>query len=255
MARRASRSFLASGTSRIAVKGNPDGKHGLSASGISYVNRMIGTLIAPACAFFLAAWRVDIPQAWAYFGLFALLGLSNITLLALCNRDLLNERGKAHADLHRADRVITPLYLLFTHAIAPVAAGIEVGRLHAGYQRAAPVVVGIALLVLAGALENWATYMNRFYERGIRLQKDRHQVVVTQGPYSVIRHPGYLSYLMRFAALPLTLGSGYAIIPIAAGLLLIVIRTYVEDTMLMGNLPGYQEYARKVRYRLLPPLW
>jgi protein-S-isoprenylcysteine O-methyltransferase Ste14 len=227
----------------------------LSASGISYVNRMVGTSIAPACAFFTLAWRVDIIQAWVYFGLFVLLGLSNIALLARYNMELLNERGKTQADVHRSEKVITPLFLLFTHVIAPAVAGIEVGRLHTEHQHVITMGAGIALLVVAGLLENWATYVNRFYERSIRLQTDRHQTVVSNGPYSFVRHPGYLSYILKFAALPLALGSVYAIIPIAAGILVMAIRTKVEDTLLMGNLPGYKEYARKVRYRLFPPLW
>jgi protein-S-isoprenylcysteine O-methyltransferase Ste14 len=64
-----------------------------------------------------------------------------------------------------------------------------------------------------------------------------------------------LSYILRFAALPLALGSVYAIIPVAAGILVMVIRTNVEDTLLLGNLAGYKECAQNVRYRLLPPLW
>jgi protein-S-isoprenylcysteine O-methyltransferase Ste14 len=224
-------------------------------SGISYINRMVGTSMAPACVFFLAAWRVDLIQAWVYFGLFMALSLTNIALLVKCNMELLNERGKSQTDVHGADKIIVPLYLLFTHVISPAVAGMEVGRLHAGYRSLATVGVGIALMALSGVLENWATYANRFYERGIRLQKDRGQTVVTNGPYAIIRHPGYLSYILRFAALPLAIGSMYSLLPIAAGILLMIIRTNVEDALLMANLAGYKEYSRSVRFRLLPPVW
>jgi len=94
------------------VTGHTEGKSRLSTSGISYVNRMVGTSVAPAFAFFLSGWRVDIIQAWVYFGLFVLFGLSNIALLARYNRELLNERGTTQADVHGADRVLAPLYLL-----------------------------------------------------------------------------------------------------------------------------------------------
>ncbi len=60
---------------------------------------------------------------------------------------------------------------------------------------------------------------------------------------------------MRFAALPLALGSVYAILPVADGILSIAIRTNVEEALLMGNLPGYEEFARNVKYRLLPLVW
>jgi hypothetical protein len=125
------------------MTGLAGGKRRLSRSGISYVNRMLPTSITPACVFFLAAWRVDIIQAWVYFGLFVLLGLANIALLARCNRELLNERGKTQVDVHRPDKAIMALHLLFTHVIAPAVAGIELGRLHAGYQSAAAIIVGI----------------------------------------------------------------------------------------------------------------
>ncbi len=104
--------------------------------------------------------------------------------------ELLNERGKTRADAQRADKALVPLYLPFTHGIAPAVAGIEVGRFHAGFHNAAAAGAGIALLVASGVLENWATYVTRFYERSIRLQKDRHQTAVTNGPYSFVRHPG-----------------------------------------------------------------
>lgn len=108
---------------------------------------------------------------------------------------------------------------------------------------------------MSGVLENWATYVNRFSERSIRLQKARHQTVVTNGPYAIVRHPGYLSCILRFTALPLGLGSVYTILPIAAGILVIAIRANVEYALLTRNLPGYREYARNVKYRLFPLVW
>jgi protein-S-isoprenylcysteine O-methyltransferase Ste14 len=79
--------------------------------------------------------------------------------------------------------------------------------------------------------------------------------VVTNGPYAIVRHPGYLGYILRFTALPLVLGSVYAILPILIGILLIIIRTNIEDALLMGNLAGYKDYVKSVKYRLLPLLW
>jgi len=224
--------------------------------GASYVLRIIPTeAVAPMCIYLVAAWRLDLAAGWLFFGGLALLAAANVLLLALCNVELLNERGKTQADVYGPDRLVVGLYLLFTHAVAPAVAGLEAGRLCAGFHGQAALIAGLVLLGLSGVLENWATYVNRFYERSIRLQKDRGQTVVTRGPYALVRHPGYLGYLLRYAALPLALGSFWAIVPVTAGALCLVLRTRMEDALLRAGLPEYEEYARKVRCRLLPLVW
>jgi protein-S-isoprenylcysteine O-methyltransferase Ste14 len=229
--------------------------HGLSASGISYINRMASTAIAPLCIFLLSAWRIDCIPAWIYFSVFIALNASNIALLVICNTELLNERGETQADIYKTDKLIMPLYLLFTHVVPPAVAGIELGRLHAGFFNAALMAAGIVMLTASGILENWAMSVNPFYERSIRLQTDRNQTAVVSGPYAIVRHPGYAGYLLRFLAFPLVVGSLYSVLPILIGALIIVVRTNVEDKLLMAWLPGYARYSETVKYKLLPPVW
>jgi len=70
-----------------------------------------------------------------------------------------------------------------------------------------------------------------------------------------VRHPGYIGAIIQSLALPLMLGSHWALIPGGLAALLIVARTALEDRTLLDELDGYKQYAEHVRYRLLPGIW
>ena len=89
----------------------------------------------------------------------------------------------------------------------------------------------------------------------VRLQRDRGQTVVSAGPYRWIRHPGYLGWLIFALAMPLVLGSYWALIPAPITLGATILRTHLEDRLLRRDLEGYDDYARRVPWRLLPGLW
>lgn len=94
---------------------------------------------------------------------------------------------------------------------------------------------------------------NPFLFRIVKVQKG--QTVVTTGPYSIVRHPMYIAVIIQFSAIPLALGSLYALIPAMIMNILIVIRTYLEDKTLHKELKGYKAYAKKTPYKLLPFIW
>jgi protein-S-isoprenylcysteine O-methyltransferase Ste14 len=101
----------------------------------------------------------------------------------------------------------------------------------------------------------WAMFTNNFFSSKVRIQSDRGQYVVQQGPYKFVRHPGYLGVLFWMPSTALTMGSLWGLIPAALAVLTIIIRTYLEDKTLQKELPGYIEYTQKVRYRLIPGIW
>jgi protein-S-isoprenylcysteine O-methyltransferase Ste14 len=101
----------------------------------------------------------------------------------------------------------------------------------------------------------WAMWTNRFFSSHVRIQTDRGHYVVTDGPYRFVRHPGYAGAIVWVPATALLLGSLYALIPAAITIVLIIIRTYLEDVTLQKELPGYADYARKTRFRLVPRIW
>ena len=98
----------------------------------------------------------------------------------------------------------------------------------------------------------WAMGANPFFEGTIRLQDDQGHRVVSSGPYRYLRHPGYAGFLLYYASIPLLFGSLLAAIPAALVLLWILPRTFVEDRFLAAHLAGYADYARRVRWRLVP---
>jgi protein-S-isoprenylcysteine O-methyltransferase Ste14 len=101
----------------------------------------------------------------------------------------------------------------------------------------------------------WAGATNTYLSRFARIQDDRGHTVVTSGPYGYVRHPMYAGVIVLFLCIPLVLGSWLALLPGAANAVLMVTRARQEDRMLRAELGGYEAYAHRVRYRLLPGVW
>jgi protein-S-isoprenylcysteine O-methyltransferase Ste14 len=96
---------------------------------------------------------------------------------------------------------------------------------------------------------------NTFLAPVVRLQTDRGQRVISTGPYGFVRHPMYASVLLLFFGGPLMLGSWWGLLGAAALTAVLVVRTILEDHVLQNGLPGYSDYARQVKYRLVPRIW
>ena len=96
---------------------------------------------------------------------------------------------------------------------------------------------------------------NSFASATLRVQEERGQTVISTGPYAVVRHPMYAYTLLLFIGIPLLLGSLWGLLGVALFLPLLIARVIGEEAMLMDGLPGYREYAAKVRFRLLPRVW
>jgi protein-S-isoprenylcysteine O-methyltransferase Ste14 len=101
----------------------------------------------------------------------------------------------------------------------------------------------------------WVTSVNRRLSTMVRIQDDRGQQVVTNGPYRYVRHPMYVGTVLFAPGIPLLLGSWWALIPAGMIIVIFIIRTAMEDKTLMEELPGYAEYTKQVRYRLIPGIW
>jgi len=96
---------------------------------------------------------------------------------------------------------------------------------------------------------------NRFFSTSVRIQFDRGHTVCSSGPYRYVRHPGYVGMIVYFLATPVLVGSLWGAIPAMATAVLFVVRTRMEDRTLLQKLPGYREYAARVRFRLFPGVW
>jgi protein-S-isoprenylcysteine O-methyltransferase Ste14 len=116
-------------------------------------------------------------------------------------------------------------------------------------------MLGLVLIGLGYAFGAWALAENRFFSAVVRIQTDRGHVVCDSGPYRIVRHPGYAGNILPLLGIVLALSSGWTLIPAAAALIITVIRTVLEDRALQEELPGYKDYARRVRYRLFPGIY
>lgn len=209
------------------------------------------SLAITAACLFGSAGRLDWSNAWV------LLGLSLLTGLAFTvgrNPELAAERRNVKAG-KSWDKVLVGITVLLGPMAVWITAGLDY-RFHgsSGVSSLA-FTAGLAAAVLAAALIAWAMRSNRFFSAVVRIQKDRGHTVVDGGPYRFIRHPGYAGMFVFTLVTPLILGSYWALAPAAATASVIVLRTIMEDFTLHNELYGYADYARRVRYRLLPAIW
>lgn len=211
-------------------------------------------LVLVAAAIFVAAGRLDFWQGWVFLGLTA--ATSAATGLSMRRRPgLAAERirpGKGAKWWDKAYFILsTPLWFA-----SVIIACLDSGRGHWGDDLAPAVyIAGLAAFVAGQALFVWARAVNPFFSSVARIQSDRGQTVCREGPYRCCRHPGYLGGVLFGLATPLVLGSFWALLPQAAAVALLVLRTALEDRMLKRDLLWYAEYARAVRFRLIPGLW
>ncbi len=190
-------------------------------------------------------------EAWAY-ALINILGfIVSRALAARAHPDLIQER--AHYGEQEGtkawDRVLSPLVAL-GGGLTPLVAGIDaLGGSSAAFGVPAHL---IALLVILGGyvLASYALIENRFFSGTVRIQSERGHHVVSGGPYAWVRHPGYAGSFWAYLASPVLLDSWWALVPA-----LLVLRTHLEDRTLQQELPGYRDYAARVRYRLIPGIW
>lgn len=200
---------------------------------------------------FVPAGTLAWPAGWVLVG-FTLISMVANSLMV--RPDLIDERMHRHPDAKPFDR-----YLVVSIVLAGFAAiSLSGFDFRYGWTGSFPPVVQAAafvLVVLSGLIVIWATTSNPFFSAVIRIQNDRGHSVVSTGPYRFIRHPGYAGWCLYMVALPLMLGSLVALIPGAIAAALDVVRTYLEDRILMEELPGYREYAGRVRYRLIMGVW
>jgi protein-S-isoprenylcysteine O-methyltransferase Ste14 len=115
--------------------------------------------------------------------------------------------------------------------------------------------IGLILYVTSWGLITRVLRENAFASAAVRYQAERHQRVIDTGPYAVVRHPMYAGAIPLILGLPLWLESYAAML---AGILVCAVmstRILLEESLLTQNLPGYEDYVRRVHWRLIPRVW
>jgi protein-S-isoprenylcysteine O-methyltransferase Ste14 len=204
----------------------------------------------------LLSRRWDWWEAWVYGLACTLAFIVSRILVVRRHPDLLAERAKFmdHDDTKPWDRIMAPLVAV-GGGLVPLVAALD-AVCHWSAPFCMPVKIVSLLIILAGfALSAYAFFVNRFFSGTVRIQTERGHKVVSEGPYGWVRHPGYTGSLATFLASPVFLDSWWAFVPAVASTAILAFRTALEDRTLQNELEGYPEYARRVRYRLLPGIW
>ena len=233
-----------------------DPKVAQAASPRQWINSVVVYLSMPlvllVCGGDLGWW-----EAWGYSLLIVAAGLGGRIWAERRHPGLLAERQniKKAQSAKTWDKVLAPLMALSVSFPMLIVAGLD----HRfGWSPVFPlwlIVLGFLLISLGYAFAAWALIENRFFSSVVRIQVDRGHVVCDSGPYRIVRHPGYAGNMLALPGMVLALSSMWTLIPAAVALIIAVIRTVLEDQTLQDELPGYRDYARRVRYRLIPGIY
>ena len=192
------------------------------------------------------------PMAWAFLAWNALFALAGFVLLP---RALIEERSRFPADTERTDLVWAGLAMLFLYPVTLATCGLDRRFSFSPPLPAALRSVSFGGFVLGYAVSLWAAYVNPFFSAAVRIQRERGHHVVDRGPYAFVRHPGYAGPILAHLVLPLAFGSLLGLVPALLGCGFLVLRALYEERRLRRELPGYADYATRVRFRIVPHLW
>ncbi len=213
------------------------------------------TVLTIAFAIFvlLHAHRLEWTLGWIYVGILIATWLINLVCLGLWNPELIERRMRFGKGIKSWDKVWISLFTIALIATF-VAANFEM-RGAVPKAPGAVWLIGFALYVPGWALTIWSMVVNPFFEKMVRIQTDHGHHVIEKGPYAYVRHPGYVGVAGWIISTPLLLASAWTFVPALITVILLVIRTALEDRTLKAELPGYADYAERVRFRLIPGIW
>lgn len=203
---------------------------------------------------FLPAGDIGWIPGWIFVATLVVgFGLSGLAI-AKTNPVIFRARSRFQPGTERWDLPLVAVILTAMAATIPVAS-FDAGHAHWSQVPSSLIVIGYTALLGGIGVTAWAQAVNPFFEPGVRIQSERHQRVIDSGPYGIVRHPGYSAAVAMFLGISLALGSWWGLVPAAIASLLLMVRTVFEDRLLQNRLPGYREYAGRVRARLVPGIW
>ena len=214
------------------------------------------TLFAVALMWPAGTWKWW--EAWVLVGLWSLYGVVTINYLIHKDPALLAERLNL-VPLQKEQKVWDKaLMLLFFIAgiglyLLP---GFDVMR----YEWSEPLplwlrVIAMLIHIPCFVILGWIMRENTYLSQVVKVDKERGHKVITTGPYALVRHPMYSVTIILLFAVPVALGSRFALIVSLILVLLLIVRTYLEDRTLHAELEGYSKYAKQTIYRLIPGVW
>ena len=210
------------------------------------IQKMIGFLL------YLIGARFALTYAGVAYFVYLFLATIIISLILFkTNKQTLSERGKTDTDSPIWDKILLFIFWILNYFVVYLLAGMSENSEHLNFAY----YLGIALTLLAAWFSTKATLENTFLESTARIQRDRNQKVCTTGPYRIVRHPAYSGLILNCIGLCLIFPYVSVWICMTITVLIIIIRTALEDRMLKDGLDGYIEYSNQTKYRLIPFIW
>lgn len=196
-------------------------------------------------------------QAWLYSSLIVTAGIGGRMWAEQRHPGLTAERQNIEIiqNAKAWDKVLAPLMAVSISYPVVIVAGLD-HRFN--WSPEFPLLLnafGFVLISLGYVFAAWALAANRFFYSVVTVQTNRGHIVCDTGPYRFVRHPGYAGNIFPLFGIVLALGSVWTLIPVVVASIISVIRTVLEDRTLQEELPGYRDYARRVRYRLIPGIF
>ncbi len=221
---------------------------------LRYAVRETLGIVVMGMALFWSAGQIDWWPAWASLAvMLAWITATGIIIIRL-NPDLLVERLGPRKGAKPWDTAIMS-NLGLTQLVRYIVAGLDQRYGWTGDLPLVAQIAALAVCALGYALVVWATASNAFFSQIVRIQSERGHAVATGGPYRYVRHPAYVGAILYELAVPILLASWWALIFSGLSSALLILRTALEDSTLQTELAGYTDYARQVRYRLIPGAW
>ena len=207
--------------------------------------------------FFLAAGRTDIYRAWIWAGIIFLYYVGGMLVILKVNPGLLNVRGSwsKRKDTEAWDKVLLQVFGTVGLYLHTILMALDVGRFEWSSLPPWSIMPGLVLITGGFNLVYWAMAENTHFETTVRIQHDRNHRVITTGPYRIVRHPGYAGLILINFGSPMIVGSLFGFITAVATLIILVIRTSLEERTLTAELDGYLEFRDRTKYRLFPFIW
>ena len=206
---------------------------------------------------FICAWDLGWWQAWVYSFLILTSGIGGRIWAEQRHPGLTAERQNTESiqNAKAWDKVLAPLMAVSLVFPMVIVAGLD-HRYSWSFEFPLWLsVIGFILIAFGYAFAAWAVAENRFFSSVVRIQTERGHVVCDTGPYRFVRHPGYAGNVLALFGIVLVLSSVWTLIPAVVATIISVIRTELEDRTLQKELTGYQDYAQRVRYRLMPGVY
>jgi protein-S-isoprenylcysteine O-methyltransferase Ste14 len=229
-------------------------KTGLNRDGVRGIIREFIRPVIQLAILLISAGRMNWINAWVYIGVFVVIQIVFMVVLYKINPQVLNERGKVfRKNTKTFDKIFYAIAIPFGLGML-IVAGLD-ARYGWSVMPFGGILLGFVIFIPAIIFGLWAMAVNSYFSVTVRIQEERKHQVCSSGPYRIVRHPGYVSFIFGVGGIPLILGSWWALLPGGIFLVSIVIRTALEDRTLQKELPGYKEYAQMTRYRLVPLVW